>query len=59
VDAAVEWIMFGIFWNQGQVRSATSRLLVQKGIADHLLERLVEAARTRMCSNLAGTLRLG
>jgi betaine-aldehyde dehydrogenase len=25
VDAAVEWIMFGIFFNQGQVCSATSK----------------------------------
>jgi betaine-aldehyde dehydrogenase len=45
IDAAVEWILFGIFWNQGQVCSATSRLLVQQGIASKLLERLVEAAR--------------
>lgn len=45
VEAAVEWIMFGIFWNQGQVCSATSRLLVQEGIAARLTERLVEAAR--------------
>jgi betaine-aldehyde dehydrogenase len=40
VDAAVEWIMFGIFFNQGQVCSATSRLLVQEGIADELVHRL-------------------
>ncbi|WP_280288963.1 aldehyde dehydrogenase family protein [Pseudomonas sp. BN417] len=45
IEAAVEWIMFGIFWNQGQVCSATSRLLVQEGIAPRLLERLVDAAR--------------
>jgi betaine-aldehyde dehydrogenase len=45
LEAAVEWILFGIFWNQGQVCSATSRLLVQQGIADRLLERLVEEAR--------------
>lgn len=25
LDEAVEWIMFGIFWNQGEVCSATSR----------------------------------
>ncbi|MGC2963763.1 aldehyde dehydrogenase family protein [Paraburkholderia sp. GV068] len=42
IEQAVEWIMFGIFWNQGQVCSATSRVLVQKGIYDKLLERLVE-----------------
>ncbi|PDT37060.1 aldehyde dehydrogenase [Sinorhizobium sp. FG01] len=42
IDEAVEWIMFGIFWNQGQVCSATSRVLVQEGIYDQLLARLVE-----------------
>ncbi|VXC65618.1 Betaine aldehyde dehydrogenase [Burkholderia sp. 8Y] len=42
LEQAVEWIMFGIFWNQGQVCSATSRVLVQSGIYDKLLARLVE-----------------
>jgi betaine-aldehyde dehydrogenase len=45
IDAAVEWIMFGIFWNQGEVCSATSRVLVQRGIYDRLLERLEEQTR--------------
>ncbi|MCP3728698.1 aldehyde dehydrogenase family protein [Paraburkholderia sp. CNPSo 3272] len=45
IDAAVEWIMFGIFWNQGEVCSATSRVLVQRGIYERLLERLEEEAR--------------
>jgi len=45
VEAAVEWILFGIFWNQGQVCSATSRLLVQESIAPRLIERLVEETR--------------
>ncbi len=44
VEAAVEWILFGIFWNQGEVCSATSRLIVQQGIADKLMARLVEEA---------------
>jgi betaine-aldehyde dehydrogenase len=44
LDQAVEWVMFGIFWNQGEVCSATSRLLVQSGIAEALLERLRVAA---------------
>ncbi len=51
IEAAVEWILFGIFWNQGQVCSATSRLLVQQGIADKLLERLVDAARAITIGN--------
>ncbi len=42
LEAAVEWVMFGIFWNQGEVCSATSRLLVQEGIAPKLLDRLAE-----------------
>jgi len=45
IDEAVEWIMFGIFWNQGQVCSATSRVLVQEGIYEKLLLRLVEETR--------------
>lgn len=45
IDAAVEWIMFGIFWNQGEVCSATSRVLVQRGIYDRLVARLEEETR--------------
>lgn len=43
VDQAVEWIVAGITWNAGQMCSATSRLLVQDGIADTLLPRLQSA----------------
>lgn len=45
IEKAVEWIMFGIFWNQGQVCSATSRVLVAKEIYPALLERLVEETK--------------
>jgi betaine-aldehyde dehydrogenase len=49
IEKAVEWIMFGIFWNQGQVCSATSRVLVQDGLHDRLLDRLVaETQRIRI-----------
>jgi betaine-aldehyde dehydrogenase len=44
LEQAVEWVMFGFFWNQGQVCSATSRLLVQDGFAAKLLLRLKEEA---------------
>ncbi len=44
IDKAVEWIMFGIFWNQGQVCSATSRVLVSEEIYPQLLARLKQAA---------------
>ena len=50
IDQAVEGIVDGIFFNQGHVCCAGSRLLVQENIADELLERL----KRRM-----STLRLG
>ncbi len=45
LDATVEWIMFGIYWNQGQVCSATSRLIVDERLAPALLERLAHESR--------------
>ncbi|ARM90813.1 betaine-aldehyde dehydrogenase [Rhizobium leguminosarum] len=58
IDKAVEWIMFGIFWNQGQVCSATSRVLVEAPLYPKLLARLVEeAGKIRMGNGLdEGTL---
>jgi aldehyde dehydrogenase (NAD+) len=50
IDQAVEGIVNGIFFNQGHVCCAGSRLLVQESIADSLLEAL----KRRM-----STLRLG
>src|SRR5271170_7730572 len=50
VEGAVEGIVNGIFFNQGHVCCAGSRLLVQESVADAVLERL----RDRL-----GTLRLG
>ncbi|HLV73085.1 acyl-CoA reductase-like NAD-dependent aldehyde dehydrogenase [Actinomadura hallensis] len=40
LDQAVEGIVNGIFFNQGHVCCAGSRLLVQEPVADELLERL-------------------
>lgn len=40
VDQAVEGIVGGIFFNQGQVCCAGSRLLVQESVADEVLEAL-------------------
>ncbi|MEV0387944.1 aldehyde dehydrogenase family protein [Nonomuraea sp. NPDC050643] len=40
LDQAVEGVVTGIFFNQGHVCCAGSRLLVQESIADELLERL-------------------
>ncbi len=44
IKKAVEWIMFGIFWNQGQVCSATSRVLVERSLYAPLLAQLIEEA---------------
>ncbi|GGU82450.1 aldehyde dehydrogenase family protein [Lentzea flava] len=40
LDQAVEGIVNGIFFNQGHVCCAGSRLLVQESVADELLEKL-------------------
>lgn len=45
IERAVEWILFGIFWNQGEVCSATSRILVQRALYEPLLERLAQEAQ--------------
>jgi betaine-aldehyde dehydrogenase len=45
IDEAVEWIMFGIFWNQGEVCSATSRVLVEESLYEPLIARLAEEAQ--------------
>jgi betaine-aldehyde dehydrogenase len=45
LDLAVEAVKVGIFSNQGEVCSATSRLIVHEAVAPKLLERLVEAAK--------------
>ncbi|MCB6185121.1 aldehyde dehydrogenase family protein [Leeia sp. TBRC 13508] len=45
IAKAVEWVMFGIFWNQGQVCSATSRVLVHEEIYQSFLDRLVAEAK--------------
>ncbi|XP_031492930.1 aminoaldehyde dehydrogenase 2, peroxisomal-like [Nymphaea colorata] len=41
IDKAAEWTMFGVFWTNGQICSATSRLLVQESIANEFVEKLV------------------
>ncbi|GAA3866815.1 aldehyde dehydrogenase family protein [Celeribacter arenosi] len=42
IDSAVEGLVDAIFFNQGQVCCAGSRLLVQEGIADDFHARLIE-----------------
>ncbi|MBA2336286.1 MAG: aldehyde dehydrogenase family protein [Acidimicrobiia bacterium] len=50
IDQAVEGVINGIFFNQGHVCCAGSRLFVQENIHDHFLDKL---------RNRLGTLRVG
>ncbi|KAI0518903.1 hypothetical protein KFK09_006340 [Dendrobium nobile] len=42
IEKAVEWAIFGCFWTNGQICSATSRLLLQESIAVEFLDRLID-----------------
>jgi len=44
-DTAVDYALFGIYANAGQVCSAGSRLIVQKSLHDRFVESLVERAQ--------------
>ncbi|MDT3424949.1 betaine-aldehyde dehydrogenase [Paenibacillus forsythiae] len=44
-ETAVDYALFAIFANQGQVCAAGSRLLLEESIHDRFVERLVERAR--------------
>jgi betaine-aldehyde dehydrogenase len=44
-EPAIEGALFGVFVNQGEVCSAGSRILVERGIHDRFLEAMVEKAR--------------
>lgn len=46
VDQAVDGIVSGIFFNQGQVCCAGSRLLVQESVADEVVEKLKKRIET-------------
>jgi betaine-aldehyde dehydrogenase len=45
-EPAVEGALFGVFFNQGEVCSAGSRILVQRSIYDRFVEAMVAKART-------------
>ncbi|MBD9525264.1 aldehyde dehydrogenase [Paracoccus sp. PAR01] len=44
LDAAAEMAAFGIFFNQGEVCSANSRLYVERSVKDRLVEKLIARA---------------
>jgi len=45
LDAAADMAAFGIFFNQGEVCSANSRVYVERSIKDEFVERMIERAR--------------
>lgn len=60
IAEAVEWILFGIFWNQGEVCSATSRVLIHEDIYPALTERLaIEAKKIKIGHGLEDGVLLG
>ncbi|KAJ4257957.1 mitochondrial aldehyde dehydrogenase [Fusarium torreyae] len=42
IEQAVNWSHFGIMSNQGQICTATSRLLVQEGIYDDFVQKFIQ-----------------
>jgi len=46
LDAAVDGIAFGAFFNQGQICMSTERVIVDRKIADALIDKLAAKART-------------
>ncbi|KAM0542266.1 hypothetical protein ACHAPJ_012874 [Fusarium lateritium] len=46
IEQAVNWSHFGIMSNQGQICTATSRLLVQEGIYHDFVQRFIQRVKT-------------
>lgn len=60
LDAAVDAIAFGAFFNQGQICMSTERVIVDRKIADALVDKLAAKARTLRAGDPAdGTAQLG
>lgn len=51
VENAVDWTIYGIFGNKGEVCTATSRLLIQDSIQDKFIKLLVEQAKKIVVGN--------
>lgn len=51
LEGAVEWAMIGIFFNQGEVCSAGSRILVEESIKDKFVRRLADRANAITIGN--------
>lgn len=51
LEGAVEWAMVGIFFNQGEVCSAGSRIIVEESIKEKFVARLAERANAMTLGN--------
>lgn len=51
IDGAVEWAMIGIFFNQGEVCSAGSRIIIEKDIHDEFVAKLKKKAEAMSIGN--------
>ena len=51
LDGAVEWAMVGIFFNQGEVCSAGSRIIIEESIHDEFVKRLAKTANAVTIGN--------
>jgi aldehyde dehydrogenase (NAD+) len=60
LDSVVEGVVDAIWFNQGQVCCAGSRLLVQEGVAPRLIDKLkVRMEKLRVCSPLDKAVDMG
>lgn len=50
-EGAVEWAMIGIFFNQGEVCSAGSRIIIEESIKDKFVARLAQKANAMTIGN--------
>lgn len=50
-EAAIEWAMVGIFFNQGEVCSAGSRIIIEESLKDKFVARLAERANNMTIGN--------
>lgn len=50
-EGAVEWAMIGIFFNQGEVCSAGSRIIIEESIKEKFVKRLAERAAALTIGN--------
>ncbi len=59
IDGAVEWAMIGIFFNQGEVCSAGSRIIIEESIKDQFVAKLAARANAMTLGDPVGNPDMG